>query len=481
MRKWKTSLLIRSMSQTERERFLDWAIYAFKSSNPKLLTLFKAFLERNNPSEIWYEYRPNEPYEIHLLRRDSLELKRWIKEFLAVEFFRKNKLLKLNMTIKAVFKKGLPKIQEEVLKEMETELQKEKQIHNEEYFQYSYQTALAKQAFLTMYSPQSKENFMEEINLSYEVGWVHSNLRLACINWANQNIFGGYQTSSSKIELALGLAERHPKVSAFPTIQIYKKLFHLLQNNPEENIDQFIDLLKENKTFFAKHELQDIFYNLLNFHILKINKEESKEHALAIFSIYKWGMNEKFLLVNKILPWNHYRNIITSGFLAQKADLAYDYLQSLIRYLPVKDRKNGKKLGLAQYYFYSQKYKLVIDVLGKEKMTSSYPAISARLLQLKSYYELGERSALKDRITYSISTVRLHEAKVSPFFFNGYKIQLKTLLALVKADLAFPSAYRKQQLEDLKTEIETISELPQRKWFLIQVVKALTLFVSGEK
>jgi len=172
-------------------------------------------------------------------------------------------------------------------------------------------------------------------------------------------------------------------------IYIYHLCFKMLKNREENDFDLLAEQLKIAAKFFPENELKVLYNYLLNYCIQAINSGQSKFYQKT-FSIFKTLLENELIFTNGYLSEWSFKNIITTGIRLKEFDWTKAFIDSYKETLPQKDRSNAVAYNLASLYFAEDKHTEALSALIGVEFTDPTYFIGAKIIQLKSYYELLE-------------------------------------------------------------------------------------------
>lgn len=179
-----------------------------------------------------------------------------------------------------------------------------------------------------------------------------------------------------------------------PVLQIYFSTYQMLtQFDQPSHYFHLKTLLKEHISIFPGHEINKIYKYLLNYCVRKINFGEEGFYR-EVHELYKILLDQEILFHNGYLTQWTYINIITAGIRLKQYQWTEGFIYEYRSALLPEERNNVFKYGLSALFFEKSDYLKALEYLNTVEFTDGSYHLRAKILQLKSYFELGEEEAM---------------------------------------------------------------------------------------
>lgn len=398
---WK---ILTTLNSSESEAFCRW-LEAEMPGKQAYLRLLATVLCRNlkeapTAERVWQALYPDKAYDDDRLRKLAGDLTTQLELYLAIVAFRKDPdacnlyLLREMNTRKQpdVFSKLYRRIYDKLLARPNK---------NADYYRMLYELEEEKQRFDRVhripYKVPEKEagaglsienmSQMQRINFAFDSWWLHEKMALEPHN-ANSMQLHPEKIDRILLTEVFQLIDHHPLHSQQPWLAINKHLYLLLQQEGSVQVSDIMQLLNEKRNEIEKNEVYALWGFLINHYARELNKTGGIDSARHLISLYEWAIQEELILIDKYLPVQHYRNMITIALRVAAFDLAYQHLHELKALLPPKRREDTFIHTLAKYHYAKTEYASVIDLLSDYRFAYEEDEIDARAFLLQAHYEL---------------------------------------------------------------------------------------------
>ena len=308
-------------------------------------------------------------------------------------------------------------------------------------------------------SKSSKEKSSpDQVMDSLDEFYMTNKLRYYCAGKHFKAKFGADQDALILEILGLIASGRYDHIAS---VQIYAAIYRML--NAEENETHFTqlkELLKTHQKELTDVVLRDAYVFAINYCVRKVNKGKVN-YLRDVYELYQIALDKKFLYdENELSPWD-YSNIMALG--VQLRD--YKWSEKLIEVYKERIPTAGKKMNvvtfnMAKMYFFSGRYKDVLQLLSGVKSEELMYVLGANALLIKTYYEMGDTDMLhKHLANFKINLRRrkkIDEAERKNYLqFLEYTTQLSQT---PKRD--------KKALRELKEAIKDNPDVAEQEWLL---------------
>lgn len=222
-----------------------------------------------------------------------------------------------------------------------------------------------------------------------DVYYFINKLRLAC-DMSSRNTVIQATYHCHFLDQILAFCQQQPDLLKTPVLRIYFQTLQMLENreNPKFYY-QLKEALKEHSVFFPNEELRTLYNYVLNYCIQKINSGNNDFYQETL-ELYQTMLDAEIIFVNGYLTQWSYKNIITTGIRLH----AYEWTEQFIytyktRLLP-EEQANAFCYNLAALYYAKAEYSKALLQLQDVEFTDPSYHLGAKIIQLKSYYELNE-------------------------------------------------------------------------------------------
>jgi hypothetical protein len=214
-------------------------------------------------------------------------------------------------------------------------------------------------------------------------------LRIACdMTSRNAVVNAGYKCHF--LEEIRRYQAMRPDLAGLPLIQVYSQALQMLEEPREaEHYYRLKELLAEHRPIIPKLELRILYNYALNVCVRQINIGRSDFYR-EIWELYKLLLSEGILLKNGQLSQWSYSNIITSAMRLGAYDWTEEFIRSYRDFLPEEVRENAYVYNLASLYFEKGDYTRALHLLLDVEFTDAFYHLSAKIIQLKVYFQLQE-------------------------------------------------------------------------------------------
>jgi hypothetical protein len=305
---------------------------------------------------------------------------------------------------------------------------------------------------------RSFQEMIEESDLHFVAG----KLRQGC----SAHMYQAVSEAHFHIELlpeALALVERR-QWQTIPAVGVYYFAWRALT---EADSQPWFERLREamhlHFRYFTKAEMRDVYTLAVNYCIRQINTKQGEGrqafYLRQVFDIYQEGIENELFTENGVLSRFTYKNIVNAGLGLKAFDWVEDFLKKYKEALDPKHRESAYVYNLANLHFRRSDYGAVLTLLTQTDFDDVLHQLDARRMILRSYYELGEFSAL-DSLLDSFQTFLRRRRDVGYLRQNYLNLirLTKKLLQLPAGDLA--------ARERLRAEVEGVKALAEREWLL---------------
>jgi hypothetical protein len=397
----KTKLIstLKKCSEKELQLFRKWLNSPFHNERESLKDMYEFLLkaapefeEKKINKEKAFKYLfKNQDFQELRINTIISRLTRQLFDFLAYQNFQNSGQLAKICLMDELLEKDLSELMLKEGRKLKKEKAKSTFQNSSHYFnEYLYYKQLDEH-----FHQKPKRIYDENLQLksdNLDLFYMSTKLKVAC-DMANRNtvIKANYECHS--LDYLIGLIENDlDTYSQQPAIIIYYRILNMIQQNVITDYKEVKVLLANNLHCFPNKEVALLYGYFLNFCIKQINQGDSTFYK-EVLELYK------FLLVNRIifengylLQWD-YKNIITVGTRLNELEWTEQFIHEYKTHLPPKLRENAYVYNLANFYHTTKAYKKSLQLLHEVKFIDTSYHLGAKIIQLKSYYELNETEA----------------------------------------------------------------------------------------
>jgi hypothetical protein len=429
--------------------FLD-VLFAHINANGKAGELTKEL--------IWAALYQKEQYNDVRFRKLTSDLLKLIEDFLAQEKYEKDDLQKASYLLDAIGDRRIEKLYKSSVKSV-GEILNQKDEKSSEFYYSQY---LVEKQYYDLSEGElrrSERSNVENIINNLDYFYLTEKLRLYNTVLSRKNLISHEYQLLFIDEIISHIEKYH--YENIPPIMVYYKMF-LNQTNPEKE-EHYFDLKKLISQYwrqFPIKEAEEIFFNLLNYCIKKLN--QGNQFFLREFlDVYKEILEKEIFPNGELNPWN-FKNAVQSALRLGEYEWTEKFIKDYNPKLPIEFRENALSYNLALVYFYQKRYNDVIQQLQSVDYEDIGYNLTAKSMLLAVYYEIDSDDALLSLMD-SFKTY-LHRHKDIP---ESRRVSYLNLMKYVRKLLKLNKG-SKTEIENIKKEMEEDRKIgiASEKWIL---------------
>ena len=205
-------------------------------------------------------------------------------------------------------------------------------------------------------------------------------------------------------------------------------------------------------------EAEDIYFNLLNYCIKKLN-QGNQFYLREFIEVYKEILQKDILPNDELNPWN-FKNAIQIALRLGEYEWVEKFISIYSIKLPSEFRENAVSYNLAQVYFYKKEYNKVISTLQFVEYEDVTYNLGSKSMLIAIYYEKDEFEALNSLLESFKTYLNRHKdlaEQRKTLYMNLIKF-VRKLTKIMPGD--------KKAIETLKEEIKEAKGIASEKWLL---------------
>lgn len=467
MKQSKTAVLLASFSPPDLHRFRRYLNASLFNENSILVKLFDLLVQEVIPpdgkigekEELWAALFSNTPYHDQTLRRLLSDLTGQALDFRAWMAFRNEPFHETAALLPTLTDPSLRKHFDGVVRQFELALKGET-FHSPSahYYQFLAHRSRHLQLEASAKKPDTLE-YLEAADFQLDCFYFTQKLKHLCDALSYRNTLA----LNASLEEITGLASylQSSSYAEVPLIKAYLLTLFMLQHPEQETFFHDLKSLLHNQgAHFEKKERHTLFIHLMNFCIdTKINTGRT-DYFAELFDLYKVALDKEIILDEGLMDPFHYKNIITVGLRVKAFEWTERFIHDYTPLLPFSHQANALTYNLAKVYFQQGHYQKVIEQLREVEYQDLVYALGAKLMLLKTYFELGEFLAL-DSLSDSFRIFLQRHKRIS----REVKQQYLNVIRFVKK-LSNVAPGDKRAIEKIRTQVDQCKALADKGWIL---------------
>lgn len=319
--------------------------------------------------------------------------------------------------------------------------------------------ALEREAYLwESQSPRARErpHNLQEQDDALTLAMLALKLRHACLTIAHQRVYSTHYQVGMINEILNYCKDKDWKNE--PAIAIYyHTLLMLTHPNDNEAFQQFEALFLQHAATFSDAEQRDLLLNGLNFCIRQINQGNESYQSEAL-RLYKTGLSSALLLENGWLSPYTYNNAVGLAIRLGEMAWAKTFVEDYLLQLNPAHRNSLHALNLARLAYASQQYKEALVHLQCADYKDFIHAMTARIIQMKIYFETEELDLLTVHLRNTRAFLRRRQIG---YHKNNYLNIIQLTEVIMRTN-----RYDKTEQARLRDLITATDPLTERQWLL---------------
>jgi hypothetical protein len=323
-------------------------------------------------------------------------------------------------------------------------------------------------AFLSEGGRKYDENLQQKNDI-LDVLFVSEKLKIAC-DMLSRNVVTQAQYEPTMLDILLTYLDTsaQEKLNSAPVVQIYRCIIETLRQPDDLQLYwRLKTLLLAHYADFGKDEAMNMYGYLLNYCIRKINAGQV-EFFEEVWQHYQLLVDTKLIYIGEYLPPWEYKQIITTALRLNKNAWARAFAEKYRDELPNDARQNAYLYNMAAIYYSDKDYRAALLTLQNVTFTDTTYELGARLIQVKSYYELSEFEALRSLIEAFLIYVQRNK-EISDYRKSANSNFLKIVRKLLPCKQLYeektqPPAKIINRLASLRLQIDAKSPLANKDW-----------------
>jgi hypothetical protein len=291
--------------------------------------------------------------------------------------------------------------------------------------------------------------------------YIVRKLRHVCFAISHQTVFKT-EYQFGMLEAVFQYAAQYPQLMQQPAVALYYHACKFLsEDHGIPHFEQFSALLSEHAGLFPDDEVRALYLLAINFGVKKSN-ENGAGWLRATFELYRAALYRDILFENGILSRFAYNNMTGIAIRLYETDWAADFVARYKPFLERRYREATFSLNSARIAYLRRDFGAALQFLQQADYKDLISGMTAKILQLKIYYETGETDLLESHLDTIQNYLRRQGAA-------GYhRDNYQRIVRYTRAVLRCPDT---TALLSIRSQIEQESMLTERDW-LLEIIDA---------
>ncbi len=456
--------IIRQLSSQETRDFQNFLASPYYNTREDMRDLFDFLAKKKkavrplSKSDVFKKVFPAKSFTEQEMRLLLSYLYRLLEKFLAVQNFHKNESSERKSLLSVFKQRNLNRHFRKTLNQAQKLHEKSNQQHPEHYLEAYY---LEREEYDILSSAgRTQELNLQQVEDNLDSAFISFKLRQACLARAHEAVFNT-QYDIRLLEALLEIAQTDD-FQRIPAIVIYYHCYRALYDMPtEENFRIFREKLIEVTPFFPQTEIRTLYLLAINYCIKQINKAKPVYLREAL-DLYKSGLENDLLLENNRLSRFAFNNIVGIALHLDEYDWTENFVQEYSQKLNEEYREAAFNLNLARLEYARKNYDNALVYLQKADYRDIISNMTAKILQMKIYYESDEFDLLYNHLKTMEMYVRRNK-KISyhyPIWMNIIRYTQR---------ISEINRFDKKAVKILRQSIEGEEYLTEKKWLIGQL------------
>jgi len=298
--------------------------------------------------------------------------------------------------------------------------------------------------------------------------YLCNKLRIAC-DMVSRNIVvqAGYKCHHLE-ELLRRYEADEQQLQSLPALQVYYKTYQMLTCDSSEGYYRELKALLANYMhLFPRRELNFLYRYVLNYAVRQINIGKGHYYR-ELLEVYKLLLDKEIIFENGYLTQWSYINIITAGIRLKEYTWTEQFIHRYKERLLPDERKNVYTYNLAAFYFEKRDYDKALQQLHDVEFTDTSYHLGAKIIQLKSFFELDETEAFFSLVE-AFRKYILRNREISDYRkrANHHFLRLAQQIYQLRLeqDLLAPAIVQKKR-EQISRRLQQLSLIANKGWLL---------------
>ena len=400
MQQSKLINLLKILPIKELNQFKDYIFSPYFNKNKKIRALYEflliqapAFdhlsLKKQRLYPLLFGQQPFNELQINNVISDLLQL---LYGFLAQQNIERQTLLKKFHCLNELIEREEIQHTDRISKSY-TQVLEKKSLRNFQYHFHKKQLneQLVRHRLTT--SMRTRDQSLQEHSNSLDLYYFGNKLRIAC-DMTSRNIVTQANYDCQHLDYLLQCYEDQQQVyQNEPCITVYYKALKMIREGTANTYYDLKNFISEHLSLFPNEELRILYVYLQNFCIRKSNSGQSQYYR-ELRDLYDIILEKGIIFKNGYLSQWAYKNIVTLGLRMRDYEWTEEVIHRFKKRLLPEEQNNGETYNLAALYYARSEYKKALRQLHNVEFIDTSYHTGAKIIQLKSYYELDETEAL---------------------------------------------------------------------------------------
>lgn len=398
---------------------------------------------------------PGQKFDPAKLRHVMTYLTRIINRYLAINEMEENGEQQKLLLARTLRKRGLSKHFTASYTEAENHLDNEAPLSPELYY---HKFQLHSEYYIHSITNRRAQNTdVQRLSTDLDLFYTVQKLKHACNILSYKNVFKLEHTDSLIQETLALLSKEQLKEDPLVAL-LYQNYLCLSEPDNETYFVQLKKLLLNNSQRIDRKELRDIFTLAINYCIKRLNTGGQRYYQ-EVFEIYEAGLQSSVFEERGQLSPFTYKNISAIAIGLKKYNWVAKFLEDYKSKLNSDIRDDFYTYCMARYYFAINDYERVMSLLQAVEIKEQFTDLDARVLLIKTYYELDEFGLLD----YSIDNLKqqLKRKKLQTYHETVYGNFAKYVGRLTRL-----RPYDKKSKTALQSKLQATAAVAEKEWLL---------------
>lgn len=488
LNKTRLYTILTALSEKELKQFGDFVKSPYFNKNERIVELLRVLLDDRHEwssltkKDLFRALFLTEVYKESKINKLIAMATELAVQFLAQIEYERSSYLSLSV-LKASSQRGIEKVFEAEFKKLEKK--QKKQVDKDDNYYFIKGEMIKRRythKFLSKRTTVQIDKLEESIH-AFEVSFILKYCSDICQLLTESALLKQQADLDFLHHLINYLEKNELSYQPWPAIKIYRLL--IIAFLSDEGYTYFEELLQNLYAVEEEllHQQPSVLYQLYGFisdiGVSALNVEGQK-HARSVFGLYQVGLERRYAYDGQILRYPFYKNVIVMACRVGEYSIAKNILEEYKLDLPKNVRAQVYNFCKVIICFMEKDYKETLALLSTVKFTDVYDAMNAKMMQIKSYYALGNDNQVESSVE-NLRLMMLRDKKIAQKRKQPTNTFVKYIRRFIKLKLNYSKQVEKYQhrLELLYVEIEQSPKPMMNKEWLLQQIKQEFLVCQG--